>query len=73
MKIYKVNFVNSRKESREIGKARNFKQANKIILRFLDNHNYKTYYQRTWVDVDGKTWVDVGSWSEFFFIKEEVI
>ena len=73
MNIYKVYFTNpSRRTSREIGKGRTLHQAHKIIFRFLDNHNYKSPYQRMWEDGDG-IWVDVGSWSEFFCIKEEVI
>lgn len=44
--------------------------ANKIdvgiaIKQFLDEHNYKSYYTRTW-DSDGWRHYDVGSWSEFF-------
>lgn len=73
MNIYKIYFTNpSRQTSREIGKGRTLNQAHKIIFRFLDNHNYKSPYQRMWEDEDG-IWVDVGSWSEFFCIKEEVI
>lgn len=72
MNIYKVYFVNSRRISREIGKGRTLNQARKIIYRFLDNHNYYSPYQRIWEDENG-IWVDVGSWSEFFNIKEEVI
>ena len=36
-------------------------------MKFLDEHDYKSYYQRMWVE-DGKVAVDVGSWSEFFWI-----
>lgn len=73
MNIYKVYFINpSKRTSREIGKGRTLHQTYKIISRFLDNHNYKSPYQRMWEDGDG-IWVDVGSWSEFFCIKEEVI
>ena len=73
MNIYKIYFTNpSRRTSREIGKGRTLHQAHKIISRFLDNHNYKSPYQRMWEDGDA-IWVDVGSWSEFFCLKEEVI
>ncbi len=73
MKIYKVYFINpSRRTSREIGKGRTLKQTRRAIFRFLDNHNYYSPYQRMWEDENG-IWVDVGSWSEFFNIKEEVI
>lgn len=73
MNIYKVYFTNpSRRTSRKIGEGRTLKQAHKVIFRFLNNHNYNSPYQRMWKDKDG-IWVDVGSWSEFFNIKEEVI
>jgi len=44
--------------------------ANKIdvgiaIQRFLDEHNFKSYYIRTW-DSDGFRHYDVGSHTEFF-------
>lgn len=42
----------------------------KIINDFLDDHNYKSYYQRTWNKDDKTTVVDVGSWTEFFYIQE---
>lgn len=35
------------------------------------NPNYQSYYQRTWTDENGWTWIDVGSWSQFYIIKEE--
>lgn len=73
MNIYKVYFTNpSRRTSREIGKGRTLNQARKAIFRFLDNHNYKSYYQRMWEDENG-IWIDVGSWTEFFYIKKEVM
>lgn len=73
MNIYKVYFTNpSRRTSREIGRGRTLKQARKTIFRFLNNHNYYSPYQKMWEDKDG-IWIDVGSWSEFFNIKEEVI
>lgn len=35
------------------------------------NPKYQSYYQRTWKDDNGWIWIDVGSWSEFYIIKEE--
>lgn len=32
---------------------------------------FKSYYQRMWMDENGWTWIDFGSWSEFYIIKEE--
>ena len=37
------------------------------IQKFLDDHNYKSYYTRMWYD-DGYTWYDVGSHTEFFLV-----
>ena len=72
MKIYKV-FYKSGKIRKEIGKNRNFKKAERVIYRFLENKNYKAPYWRLWYDECEGYCYDVGSWSEFFYIKEEVI
>ena len=34
------------------------------------NPNYKTYYQRTYMDGNGWVWIDVGSHTEFYIVKE---
>lgn len=72
MKIYKVCYK-SNNFTKEIGKGRTFKEANKVIHRYLKLRNYKSYYQRYWLDAYDTLWVDIGSWSEFFTIKKEVI
>lgn len=41
-------------------------EASKKINQFLDEHNFKSYYTRTWNTEDGNKHYDVGSWSEFF-------
>ena len=41
-------------------------QAFAKIHQFLDEHNFKSYYTRTWTTEDGNKHYDVGSWSEFF-------
>lgn len=40
-------------------------EAFKEMQKFMDEHNFKSYYTRTWEE-DGVKWYDVGSWSEFF-------
>jgi hypothetical protein len=40
-------------------------EAFKEVQKFLDEHNFKSYYTRNWEE-DGVKWYDVGSWSEFF-------
>lgn len=37
------------------------------IQKFLDDHNFKSYYTRVWYS-NGYTWYDVGSHTEFFFV-----
>jgi len=72
MRIYRVFFLNSAGVKREIGRGRTIKEAKKRIARFLDEKKYKSYYWRFWEE-DGYIWVDVGSWSEFFLMKGELI
>ena len=64
---YIVEFGTTSKINRIIGDAETVKECYQIIMKFLDDHNYKSHYQRIWVE-DGKVAVDVGSWSEFFWI-----
>lgn len=40
-------------------------EAHKEMQKFMDEHNFKSYYTRSW-EKDGVKWYDVGSWSEFF-------
>lgn len=35
------------------------------MQKFMDEHNFKSYYTRIW-EVNGVTTYDVGSWTEFF-------
>ncbi len=72
MQIYKVFFLNADGVEREIGKGRTIKKARRAVSRFLALKNYKSYYWRTWEE-NGNLRIDVGSWSEFFDIKKEVI
>lgn len=71
MKIYKV-FYKVGETTREIGKGRNLRKAEYVIYKFLKEKHYSSPYWRHWCDGRGH-WYDVGSWSEFFNIKEEVI
>lgn len=71
MKIYRV-FYKSGEITKEIGKGRNLKKAEYIIYRFLKEKHYTSPYWRFSYDENG-VWIDIGSWSEFFNIKKEVI
>lgn len=35
------------------------------------NPNYQSYYQRVYIDDNGWTHIDAGSWSEEYIIKED--
>ena len=67
--MYKVFFENSRHEEREIGTAVSMDNAYSVIDKFLDDHNFKSYYKRIWEE-NGRIKVDVGSWSEFMYIEK---
>ena len=58
-------FVN-RFGHRELGKRLTEQEAAKMRNKFLDNHNYKSYYTRMWKDEQGNTGYDVGSHTECF-------
>ena len=65
-----VLFENSKGQLRVIGTADTQETAFKVIDDFLSDHNYKSYYKRTWNIDDKTTCVDVGSWSERFIIQK---
>ena len=65
-----VMFENSKGQKRIIGTVENEESAFKVISDFLDDHNYKSYYQSTWKKDNKTTVVDVGSHTEFFYIQE---
>lgn len=58
-------FENSRGVWRPIADCANKVEVGIAIKRFLDEHNYKSYYTRIW-DSDGWRHYDVGSHTEFF-------
>ena len=41
--------------------------AFKVMSKFLADHNYKSYYTRTW-EKDNELWMDVGSHTQFFIM-----
>lgn len=68
-----VYFENSEGNKRIIGEnIPTHKDAYKCIKDFLDDHNFKSYYMRTWYDGD-YTVVDVGSHTEFFLIDGNIM
>ena len=61
-----VWFQNNWGDEREIAQVKNFNDVFTVIRNFLADHNYKTYYVRSWEE-NGRIKIDVGSWSEFFY------
>lgn len=51
-----------------IGTCDTYEQANEIIHAFLDEHNFRSYYQK-WYDDENGRHIDVGSHTEFFRVK----
>lgn len=70
--MYIVYFQNSYGVRREIGAASTYSGAMTVISDFLKKFNFKSYYWRT-TDYEHETEIDVGSWSEFFYIRKEEI
>ena len=64
----KLIFQNSRGEERVIAEPSNREEVNKEINKFLDDHNFKSYYTRVW-EADGRLVFDVGSHTEFFILE----
>ena len=70
MKLY---FRNSKGEKKIIGdKLKTKKDVLLCINTFLSDHNFKSYYMRTWYE-DGYTWFDVGSHTEFFLCDTNIM
>ena len=58
-------FINSRGEYRLLHENVTKKEMFKLIHLFLEEHNFKSYYTRSW-NTDEGTMLDVGSHTEFF-------
>lgn len=73
-------FENSLGDMRQIAHCDNWEEVNLSIQDFIEQANaakrsgeprFKSYYSRTWKDEGtGMTKIDVGSWSEFFYVSE---
>ena len=64
----KLFFQNSRGKERVIAEPSNREEINKEINKFLDDHNFKSYYTRVLEDNDRLVF-DVGSHTEFFILE----
>lgn len=67
MKLY---FRNCYGTERLIAECQTVQEVHKEIKKFLDEHNCKSYYSRSWKEDNGDIVVDVGSYTEFFIIKD---
>ncbi len=52
-----------------LGKFKDEQEMNKEIKRKIRELGFKSYYFRCWLDGDGTTYVDFGSWKNFFKYK----
>ena len=65
MKLY---FQNSRRVERLIAEPSNREEVVEEINKFLDDHNYKSYYMQVCED-NGRSMIDVGSHTEGFALE----
>lgn len=65
----KLIFQNSYGDERIIAEPANKDEAVKEINTFLKEHNYKSYYMNVCEEEDNRLRIDVGSWSEFFYLE----
>lgn len=70
----KLWFQNSEGNERIIAECKTWSEVSESIDKFIDKcnenkpkaHQFKSYYKRLWEE-NGRTKIDVGSWSEFFY------
>ena len=65
----KLIFQSSNGNERVITNVDTWCAACSEINKFLDEHNFKSYYTRIWEE-NGRLKYDVGSHTEFFFLEE---
>ena len=64
----KLIFQNSRGKERVIAEPSSKEEVVKEIDKFLDEHNFKSYYTRI-CEENGRLEFDVGSHTEFFYVE----
>ena len=65
----KLFFENRKGEQRQIAEG-TLTEGRKAIFAFLEEHNFKSYYQRETTLPNGDIQIDVGSHTEFFYLKD---
>ena len=68
----KVYFRDSHGKKRLLKEVETKEGVWKVIQKFLDDHNFTSYYTRLWF-ADGYTWFDVGSHTEYFLVDENLM
>lgn len=73
--VHPLFFKNGNDKEHVIAEVQTMGEAFDAIRKFLDEHEYKSYYTRFWlkeIEYENEPCVvltfDVGSWSEFFHI-----
>lgn len=66
--MIKVIFKRSNGERVDLKVVNDTKEAFDVINEFLESHNFKSYYTRMWEE-DGMIKLDVGSYTEFFYLE----
>ena len=64
----KLLFKNGKGEEKLIAEPSSREEVIKDINKFLDGHNFKSYYTRVWEE-NGRLIFDVGSHTEFFLLE----
>lgn len=68
---YYVEFENGKGIRRKIGSVEDYQSAMRAITEFLRRANYTSYYQRIWEISETEIKVDVGSYTEFFYVTKD--
>lgn len=64
----KLFFQNRYGKERLIAEPSNREEVNREINKFLNDHNFKSYYTRVWEE-NNRLIFDVGIWSELFVLE----
>lgn len=68
--MIKIIFQDSNRQERLLSIVETEQEGQKVINDFLDEHNYKSYYQNIYA-LGNRKYIDVGSWSEKFIFEYE--
>lgn len=71
--LYFLNSHGDEEEIREVPDGSSEHDVLGMVLEDLKNRNpeYKSYYQRMWMDDYQRFWIDVGSHTEFYIVRSK--